>query len=208
MKKLLSMACAMALGLSAAANAAVVGEPGPFADGSVDGWSGITVMDGYGSLPAGESVSTVNYYASPGRADGNHSVQPLIAKIDADGASIWDVGPVSTPDAGGDQTIDWTSMTIPDDGATYAVAFWQWNEGVNNTDGGLVPFAGDTGSGMFQADQDGTTYVPAVGDEIVSGHASGAGGRGYQMNFVTVPEPATAVMALLGLLPFLLVRRK
>lgn len=210
MKRLLSTACAFALGLAAVSHAAVVGEPGPFADGSVDGWSGITVMDGYGVLPAGEAVTTVNYYASDGRADGAHSVQPLIAKLDgAGGATVWDIGPVSTPTAGGEQMIAWDSLTIPDDGASYVPGFWQWNEGVDDTDGGLVPFGDAGGSGMFQSNKDGTSYVPAVDDVIDSGHASGAGGRAYQMNFTTaVPEPATALLAALGVLPFLMFRRR
>ncbi|MEZ6121294.1 MAG: hypothetical protein R3C28_32660 [Pirellulaceae bacterium] len=207
------MRCVLALAFAAltavSASAAVVGEASPLADGSVDGWSGITVMDGYGGLPAGESVSTVNYYASDGRADGNRSVQPLIIKNDGGVFSIYDVGPVDTPTAGGEVSMSWGSSVVPNDGAVYHPGFWQWNAGVDDTDGGVVSFAGTGGSGMFQENEDGTTYVPAIGDEVVSGHASGADGRAYQMNFTTaVPEPSTGILAALAIIPLLALRRR
>jgi hypothetical protein len=211
MRIILTLATVVALGLGVAAQAAVVGAPSPLAEGSPDGWSGVTVMNGYGGLPSGELVSTVNFYASAGRADGNHNFQPLIAKQEGDAITIWDVGPVSTPNAGGEHSVTWGSKLIPADGNTYHPAFWQWNTGVDDTDGGMVAFGGDGGSGMFQQNRDGTSYVPAIGDDLLSGeqHASGAGGRAYQMNFTTVvPEPTTVVLAAVGLLPVLLGLRR
>ena len=104
----------------------------------------------------------------------------------------------------------WGSKLIPADGNTYHPAFWQWNSGVDDTDGGVVAF-GEGGSGMFQQNRDGTNYVPAIGDDLSGGeqHASGAGGRAYQMNFTTVvPEPTSVVLAACGLLPVLLGLRR
>ncbi|MCA9214441.1 MAG: hypothetical protein KDB27_15325 [Planctomycetales bacterium] len=176
--------------LAAAANAATVGEAQPFADGAVDGWSGISVLDGYGGLPAGDAVTAVNYYASPGRADGNHSVQPIIAENAGGNWSIWAVGPVDTPAAGGDYSIPWSTAAIPSNGNTYHPGFWQWNAGVDDADGGLVPFGDGTGSGMIQHNEDGTSYVPAIGNALTAQHASGAGGRAYQINFETAAAAA------------------
>ena len=208
MKRNLFVAALAALTMAAFANADVIGEPGPFGTGDVDGWSGITVMEGYGSIPAGQNVSGYNYFAHEDRADGNHHVQPLVVKDEGGAFSIWEVGPVSTPNAGGDHSGAWTSATVPDDGNRYLAAFWQWNEGVNNEAGGVVPF-GSGGAGMFQHDADGTSYVPAAGDPVTLGHSSGAGGRSYQFNLETVPEPSSIVLALFAGLGFTaLVRRR
>lgn len=190
-----TLTMATLLSLAVAANAATVGESPLAGGGSVDGWSGVSILDGYGGLPAGEAVTTFNYYADEGRADGNHSVQPIVAQQAGDVYSIWAVGPVDTPAAGGEYSIPWSTPVIPDDGNVYHPAFWQWNAGVNNDAGGLVPFNGSGGSGMSQVDRDGTSYVPAVGDELASaavpaGHAAPVDGRAYQINFETAAAAA------------------
>ncbi len=202
MRTFFCMAGVVLLASAISVNAAVVGEPSPLADGSVDGWSGVTVMNGYGGLPAGEMVTTASYYAAAGRADGSHVVQPLIAKEEGGAFTIWDVGPTSTPTTEGDNSVAWGSKVVPDDGNVYHPAFWQWNEGVDDTDGGMVAFGDAGGSGMFQQNEDGTSYVPAIGDELAAGHASAAGGRAYQFNYTTaVPEPGTIVLAVLAVFP-------
>jgi len=197
MSKMIFPAMVFVLAFAMNASAGTVGAPNPLSLGeSVDGWSGISVMDGAGAIAAGESVSAFSYYAAD-RAAGNHFVQPLVAKNDGTTWTIFDVGPVSTA-APGLNTGAWSGATIPSDGSTYAAGFWQWNAGVDDTDGGIVTFAGAGGAGMFQENEDATSYVPAVGDEIVSGHASGADGRAYQFNVNTVPEPSSLVLALLA----------
>ena len=195
---------------AASLNAATVGESPLAGGGSPDGWSGITVLNGYGGLPAGESVSTFNYYAA--RSGGDNNVQALIAKQEGDVYTIWEVGPIGTPDVDGEHSLAWGSSTIPSDGNTYHPAIWQWKTGVDDAEGGLVPFNGGGGSGMFQQNQNGTEYVPAVGEELFPAgqqHSSGAGGRAYQINFQTVvPEPSTAILAAFALIPLLCLRRK
>ena len=195
MKRLLTLGVVLLFATSV--QAAEIGETGDLADGSVDGWSGISVMDGYGSIPAGDAVTTVNFYGSDARADGTRHVQPLIVMNDGTTSTIWDVGPVMTATAGLNSGA-WASNAVPDDGNSYWAGFWQWAEGVNNTDGGVVSFADAGGSGMFQEDEDGTSYVPAIGDEVASGHASAAGGRAYQFNVSTaaVPEPSSIVLTI------------
>ncbi len=211
MRHFLTLLLVVFLGSAVSLQAAVVGEPSPLIDGDVDGWSGITIMNGYGGLPAGELVETVNYYANGGRADGNHHVQMLIAKEEAGGSTtIWDIGPVVTPTEAGEQSVAWGSQVVPNDGNVYHPAIWQWNEGVDDTAGGVVPFASG-GSGMFQQNQDGTSYVPAIGDDLTIGqqHASGPGGRAYQVNYTTaVPEPSTAILLSLALLPLVRLARR
>ena len=207
MKHVLYLVAIVALVLPAPLSAGVVGEASPLTDGTPDGWSGITVMSGYGGIPAGENVSAVNYYANPGRANADANVQPLIVKEDAGTFTIWEVGPAVVADTAGENVINWTSGAIPSDGLTYHPAFWQWRSGVDNTEGGVVSFA-DGGSGMFQHDEDGTTYVPMVGDEVTMQHASGEGGRAYQFNMTTVPEPTSLMLAALAFLPLMLLRRK
>lgn len=198
---LILMCCAIAV------DADIIGEV-PLTDvGTPDGWSGITVMDGYGGIPAGQNVVTVNYGAVADRADGTRHIQPLIAKEEGGAYTIWEVGPVDTPTSGGVYSVPWTSSAIPNDGNTYHPAVWQWEDGVDNVTGGTIPF-GDGGSGMFQSDRDGTTYVPAAGDPLDAGHSSGAGGRSYQLNFETVPEPHAVVLAALAILPFICLRRR
>ena len=174
-----------------------------------DGWSGVSVLSGYGGLPAGEGVVSGNYYASADRADGNHNIIPLIVREEGGAFAIWDIGPTQTPDAPGDHAFDWSSQVVPADGAAYHPAIWQWNEGVDNEAGGLVPFSGSGGSGMFQMDQDGTSYVPTIGDPVTDGHSSGADGRAYQFNLITaVPEPGSVLLLISGLLGLFFIGRQ
>ncbi len=207
MIRLFSFAAIILICCALTASADVIGEDPLSDEGTPDGWSGISIMNGYGGIPAGQNVVTVNYGANVDRADGSRHIQPLIAKEEGGEYTIWEVGPVETPTGGG-SSFSWTSATIPGDGNTYHPAVWQWADGVDNEAGGTIPFAGAGGSGMFQSDRDGTSYVPAVGDPLDAGHASGADGRAYQMNFVTVPEPGAIVLAALAILPLTCLRRR
>ena len=185
------MGTALLLCSAIVANAATVGESPLANGGSVDGWSGITVLDGYGGLPAGDAVSTVNYYVADDRDPAAYNVQPIIAQDAGGVVTVWAAGPVSNPAATGENSVLWNSAAIPADGNTYHPGFYQWQTGVNNTAGGVVSFAGAGGSGMAQTDVDSTTYTPSVGDDLSApGHASGADGRAYQINFETAAAAA------------------
>ncbi|MCP4193348.1 MAG: PEP-CTERM sorting domain-containing protein [Pirellulaceae bacterium] len=206
MKKLLCLPILL-IGVSLL-QAGETGAPLPLTNGSVDGWSGVTVLNGAGSIPAGESVSTVTYYAEASRASGEHHVQPLILK-NVDGvAEIWGIGPVSNATDAGENSVSWGSDAIPDDGNDYFAGFWQYRDGFDDDAGGTVTFGGDGGSGMFQANRVGTDYTPAVGEVIESGHASGAGGRNYQINFLSVPEPTSLGLIGLAILPMIAMLRR
>ena len=172
------------------ATAGIIGH-NPYSDeGQPDRWSAVSVMYGY-RIPAGQRITSVNYGASADRADGTRYIQPLIARERDGDYSIWAVGPVETP-MGGGSSISWISSTIPNDGYTYHPAIWQWADGVDDTNGGTIPYAASGGRGMFQSNRNGMSYVPLVGESLDIEYASGAGGRAYQMHFVTVPEPSTA----------------
>jgi len=180
--------------------------------GDPDGWSGISYLSGYGSIPAGEQVTSWEFYADADRADGVHNAQPVVIRDDGTELSIFDAGPVSSPTAEGIVTNAWGSAAIPGDGASYYAGAWQWNTGVNNEAGGLIPFAGAGGLGMAQIDLDGTTFVPAAGEVLpAAGHASAADGRAYQFAFTTaVPEPSglgLGLAAALGAIAFIRRRR-
>ena len=178
-----------------------IGAPLPLTDGTPDGWSGIPVLYGF-QLPPGESVDVVRYYAAEARAldveDGYYHVTPLIVKQedgsveDGEGIfSVWEVGPNHTPSESGEQEFTWGSSPIPDDGNLYHPAVLQWQESLNDSNGGVVAF-GEAGDGMHYFNVDTTDYVPDedIG-EVEPGleltgletHSSAFGGRAYQLNF-------------------------
>ncbi|MCA9217845.1 MAG: PEP-CTERM sorting domain-containing protein [Planctomycetales bacterium] len=171
--------------------------------GNVDGWSGLTVMHGH-SIPAGEKVETVNYYTADNRSaeveDGLYNFVPIIVKQEdgsLDGGegifSIFEVGPHHKPEVPGEQSFDWSSMEIPDDGSFYHPAMLQWQDDLDDSNGGVVSFAGNGGTGMVQYNVDTSFYAPDDLGEVEEGlelnglqtHTSGANGRQYQFNFIT-----------------------
>jgi hypothetical protein len=178
-----------------------IGAPFPLTNGTPDGWSGIPVLYGY-QLPAGESVEVVRYYAADDRSfqleEELYHVVPLIVRQE-DGSveggegifSVWEVGPPHTPTEIGEQEFAWGSSKIPNDGHLYHPAVLQWQQDLNDTDGGVVAFGND-GEGMHYFNVDTSTYVPGedIG-EVEAGlvlsdleiHSSGVGGRAYQLNF-------------------------
>jgi hypothetical protein len=165
----------------------LVGELPPLHDAeNVDGWSGVPVFSGY-EIPAGQAVNTVNYYADgavlSGIEIGAYHVTPLIVQEDSGIFTIWEVGPTHTPDTDGDQSFDWISMEIPNDGNTYHPGALQWQDGVDDSNGGVISYASAGGDGMFYHNEDGNFYTPSVGDELTAGHSSGRGGRAYQYYF-------------------------
>ena len=170
--------------LSAPALAEFVGADLPLEDqASVDGWSGIHVMFGR-ELPAGDAVNVVRYYADDDRdfavQDELYHFVPLIVKQEAgslagDGIfEVWEVGPAHTPVEIGEQELPWGSSPIPNDGELYHPAALAWQEGVDDSNGGLVSFGSD-GEGMHYFNVDTTDYVPDedIADAVANLAAAG-----------------------------------
>ncbi len=193
-------------------HAAEIGAELPLEDqASVDGWAGVQVRFGE-SLPPGEAVTIVQYYADHDRTgeveDGNFNFVPLIVgqeggSFDGDGTfTIYDVGPVHIPTEEGLQVHPWGggSRPVPDDGNLYHVGLLEWKNGTNNSAGGLVSFGTD-GTGIHFFDVDTSSYAPDDLGPIEVGfnltvdntqlHTSGAGGRDYQVVFTTSAEALT-----------------
>ena len=106
MRNALKLAVAIFLCSAISANAAVVGEPSPLADGS-RGW--LEWCDDHERLrrtACRRNGVDGQLLRRDGRADGNRSVQPLIAK--QEGAALLDLGgwPGRHPDAEGEHSID------------------------------------------------------------------------------------------------------
>ena len=134
-----------------------------------------------------------------GVEDGVYNFVPIIVKQE-DGSleggdgffSIFEVGPHHKPEVPGEQTFDWESMEIPDDGSLYHPAMVQWQDDLDDSDGGVVSFAGSGGTGVVQYNV-ATDFYPDDLDELEPGlelndlqtHTSGANGREYQFNFIT-----------------------
>ncbi len=188
------------------------------ADGSVDGWSGVTAI----SVPISGGdvvkVTDFSFFAAAGRADSTRLVTPLIVSrpigsvFDAAGTVIGIGTEVLVTDEGVNNHP--FSLTMGTDTLTltglneYLPAFWQRAEGVDDVDGGVVAFGGAGGSGMFQRNEDGTSYVPAIGDPLDAGHASPDGGRNYQFNLEGEAVPEPSVFVLIGLGGFALICRR
>ncbi len=188
------------------------------ADETVDGWSGVTALSV--PLSGGDvvEVTDFSFFASAGRADGTRYVTPLIVSrpagsaFDAAGSIVGIGTEVQVTQEGvnnfpfaltmGTATLDLTGND------EFLAGFWQRVEGEDDVNGGVVAFTNGTGSGMFQRNEDGTTYVPALGNPVDAGHASAAGGRNYQFNLEgnVIPEPS--VMWLFGLSGFALILRR
>ena len=166
-------------------------------DGGPDGWSGISVIE----TPIPESddgqtqgtVSSWNYITDSGRVGSvenlEYHVTPLLIESDGDEYRIAAVGEAHTPSEGGAQLgipftpIDGSAEFDVSGDLTYHIAVLQQREEVDNGNGGVIPFAGAGGPGMFQMDTPGPDHEPAVGDPIDRGHESAEGGRNYSFNF-------------------------
>ena len=170
--------------------------------GSPDGWSGITVLEtaiiDSSTLPgAGDLVEIleVSMLADAGRAGGTHHLIPLL--VNSANEIAW-IGPELTPTQSGHNIFPITGADQIDVSTeTYRLGVWQWNEGVNNSAGGTIAFAGSGGGGMFQQDIDGTLGAAGVsiGHVVTTGHSSGAGGRDYQIDvLVGTSEPDVVIL--------------
>lgn len=186
-----------------------------WAGGSLDGWSATGVFET--PLDSGvpdEQFGTVEgqavlYYAQPREPVDTYKVIPILAESDTAGSTtIIAVGSEHVPTAEGLNSFvpTWTGETEFHTGNfagnTYHVGFGMTRIGVNNENGGIVPFNDVGGLGVIQQDDDTSdpAWTPAVGAAYTGGHNSAAGGRDYQ--YVqgvqwAVPEPAS--LSLIGL---------
>ena len=218
MKKLTASIIALATSATMAHSVVLVGLDPLVGDGGPDGWSGVSVLDT--PIEGAGTVTDWGFYAHDDRAaaqPGEHYVTPLVLGRDSAGAvSILGVGTEVQVNVGGvhEQAFGLTAGSADyggDAGTTYLGGVWQRREGVNNADGGIIPFAGAGGGGMFQYDRDGTSYVPAVDGVALgdAGHASPVDGRNYAFNLQNIPEPTVPafLIAAVGLVGFFRRRR-
>lgn len=191
------------------------------ADGEVDGWSGITALSVPISGGPVVEITDFSFYASEGRADGSRHLTPLIltrplGSAAMDPATIIGIGAeVQVTDPGLNNhpfsvTMGATTLDLNNGTDEFLAGFWQRADGVDDEAGGVVAFASAGGSGMFQRNEDGTTYVPSIGDPVDAGHDSAAGGRNYQFNLEgnVIPEPAVAWLFALSGFALILRRRR
>ena len=199
MKSIPTSLSILAAGIGMANAATVIGDGVAVADGTggADGWSGISVLEsavidsnteGGGQLQATE-VSIIAQ-----RFGGTNHLIPLL--INSANEIAW-IGPQLTPTQAGLNTFAITDADPIDatDG-DLRLGLWQWNDGVNNSNGGTVTF-GNGGGGMFQMDVDGTRGADGVsiGNTVTRGHASGAGGRDYHIDvLVGTSEPNVVIL--------------
>ena len=214
MKSIPTSLSILAAGIGMANAATVIGDGVAVADGTggADGWSGISVLEsavidstteGGGQLQATE-VSIIAQ-----RFGGTNHIIPLL--INSANEIAW-VGPQLTPTQNGLNTFAIAGADpIDASGGDLRLGVWQWNDGVNNADGGTVTF-GNGGGGMFQMDVDGTQGASAVsvGMAVTAGHSAGVGGRDYNIDLTVAPIPEPSVFPLIALsgLGLLLRRRR
>ncbi len=203
------------LGMANAATVINEGADSPFtAGGSPDGWSGVSVMETAiidSSTEGGlVEVTQVSMFAGAGRAGGTHHFQAIL--VDSNNLIAW-ISPELTPTQDGLNVFALSGAgTIDATGGDLRLGLWQWNDGVDDSAGGTVAFAGGGGGGMFQQNLNGTLGAGAIsiGHEVTSQHASGAGGRDYHMSVTVsaIPEPTVFPLIALSGLGLLLRRRR
>ena len=203
------------LGMANAATVINEGAASPFeAGGSPDGWSGVSVLETAvidSSTEGGlVEVTQVSMFAGAGRAAGTHHFQAIL--VDSNNLIAW-ISPTLTPTQDGLNVFALSGAgTIDATGGDLRLGVWQWNEGVDDSAGGTVAFAGGGGGGMFQQNLNGTLGADAIsiGHEVASQHASGAGGRDYHISVSVsaIPEPTVFPLLALSGLGLLLRRRR
>nr|MCS5539409.1 hypothetical protein [Roseibacillus sp.] len=161
--------------------------------GTPDGWSGIasftTPIEAPPEGPSTGMVVSWTYGVGGGRSQGAH-VTPLLLERDGGVYSIIGIGETREPARDsvfeeefslqeGTDTFDTAS------GSTYHMAVLQQRDGGDDNAGGVIPFAGGGGAGMFYQNTVGPSHVASVDDVVSDGqqHASGAGGRHYNIQF-------------------------
>ncbi|MCP4732401.1 MAG: PEP-CTERM sorting domain-containing protein [Roseibacillus sp.] len=217
MKRKLTPIILLVTGVGMANAATVIGDgaESPFASGgNPDGWSGVSVMETAildsntdGGLV---EVTQVSMLAGAGRAAGTHHLQAIL--VDSNNLIAW-ISPELTPTVDGLNVFPISGAgTIDATAGDLRLGVWQWNDGVDDSAGGTVAFAGGGGGGMFQQNLNGTLGAGAIsiGQAVTSGHASGAGGRDYHISVTVsaIPEPSVFPLIALSGLGLLLRRRR
>ncbi|MGY8687670.1 MAG: hypothetical protein ACKVHP_08055, partial [Verrucomicrobiales bacterium] len=163
-----------------AANTILLGTDPLEETGSPDGWDGVAVMTTPIEGPPGETLgilSTFNFYADPGRIDPPGLLTPLIVKESGGTYTIEAVGKQIEVTEGGIQSvpievIEGSEVIDLSGGDNYHIAVAQERvDGTNDADGGVIPFAGEGGKGMFYFNSE-PPFVPVVGEEVTNGHES------------------------------------
>jgi len=161
--------------------------------GTPDGWSGIasftTPIEAPPEGPSSGMVVSWTYGVGPGRSQGAHVTPLLLERVGAV-YSIIGIGETREPTRDdvfeeefslqeGTDTFDTAS------GNTYHMAVLQQRDGGDDSAGGVIPFGGGGGAGMFYQNTVGPNHVASVDDVVSNGqqHASGAGGRHYNIQF-------------------------
>ena len=185
-----SLSILLAAGIGMANAATVIGDGVGVAvgTGGADGWSGISVLESAvidSTTEGGGQLQATSVSIQAQRVGTNHFI-PLL--VNSANEIAW-IGPQLTPTVAGLNTFAITGADpIDASGGDLRLGVWQWNEGVNNSNGGTITF-GNGGGGMFQMDVDGTQGAAGVslGMAVTSGHASGAGGRDYNVDLTVAP---------------------
>ena len=162
-------------------------------DATLDGWSFTGVFTT--PLDSGNPDETfgsvvgqpVLYYAQPREDVETYRIFPLIAINEGGDYELIAHGSGHVPVASGLNSYvpTWTGITeietdtIP--GVTYHIGFGMTRIGIENDNGGIIPFNDAGGAGIIVRDDDTSDpdWVPALGP-WVDGHASAPGGRDYQ----------------------------
>lgn len=166
--------------------------------GQVDGWSGISWLETPIPPTIGDegNVAAWSYYAADGRATTiqEYAVTPILFKSDGFDTWIVGIGETHRPTSAGAQSnipfnvqegSDMFDLAAADAVfESYHIGFMQQRDGVDDVAGGVVSFANNGGTGMFQLNSAGPDYEPFV-DDFVSpeGFASASGGRDYKISF-------------------------
>ena len=199
-------------GVSSSPAATVISGLDPLFDtGSPDGWSGISVLMTPIAAPGDGStegvVTTFNFWAENGRADGGHRVTPLLLEFSGGSYKVIGIGTERAPTSAGAKSEPFGLVAGTDQvdltaGVDYVIGVLQQADGVDDSNAGLIPFAGGGGSGVFQMNVAGPDHDPALDDVITAGHTSNAGGRNYAFNmeidFASDPQPPSDIELAAG----------
>jgi hypothetical protein len=133
-------------------------------------------------------VTTFNFWAEAGRADGSRRVTPILVESTAGNYRVIGVGTTLAPLSSGEKSEPF-GLTLGTDqidlagGSSYHIAILQQRDGGDDNSASLIPFGNAGGSGMFVQNTVGPNHVPQLNDAVGSHFDSPAGGRNYSFNF-------------------------
>ena len=189
--KLIRFLAPLLLCLPVSAETVIAGRDSLDDNGTTDGWSGLFVMEPIISGPGGidlGTVTTFNFWADANRADGLHHVTPILMRRSGGVYRIHGIGTPHAPNSPGLQSEPFGLTAGSDqvdvsESSTYHIAVLQQWDGGDDNGGGLIPFSGSGGGGMFVENTPGPNHEPVVNDVVGRNYSSGAGGRNYSFNF-------------------------